>query len=523
MPLIKNSFIYLLTALVFAGATFSLSAADEYPEQTVKILAKYKIKMKKVVQAKDKLAKMAKQTALVNLSKEMTQLTQAADLDRAIAARDLLRTLKKDGVLPEISVDDKKYRQNSVNIVKIYKKRKKQVDDYYEKNKTKIMTDLNTELDEEMVKMDKEGFIADSLTIKQLIAKTKEPGFNLATFKFAIQKAPSKKEVPKEEKKVAKKPEVNYDELIQKTALAMGNNILSDDITSEKGMIYVCFAENLNPSDKVPLVREKIEKGLFLPILPCSMSEEDFLGLIEKYIRKLLVDRPHHQDLLKYSVLVCHFKTDLKKDKDIGGFVTKSGQPNDIAVVLKYSKDMFGGSNEAEDIRMQIDNNDGDLIIKLRNQAQELAKKYPKNKDVKKLVTDLAAIKLPEKPQPKPVAKPAAPEEPKKDLVDCRLCVGTGQAEVDCTKCKEKDKQMCDRCIGSGVVYAQGECADCKGSGKTWLGMACKKCNGKGKVRQKKDCPECEGKGTKKCPDCGNKGFVKKECPDCQGKGKVEK
>lgn len=478
--------------------------------------------MKKLVQAKEKLSKMAKQTALVGLSKEMTQLTQSADLDRAIAARDLLRAIKKNKELPEVSADDtKKYRQNSVNIVNNLKKRMKQVNEYFSKNKTKIIANMTTDLDAEMVEMDNDGFIADSLTIKQLLAKTKEPEFDLASYKFAVQKTPSKKADKKAPGKVVKKPEVNYDDLIQKTALALGNNILADDITSEKGKIYVCFAESLNPSDKVPLVRQKIEKGLFLPILPCSLSEANYLILIEKYIKKLVVDRPHHQDLLKYSVLVCHFKPELKKDKEIAAYVAKSGKPNDIAVVLNYNKDMFGGSSDAEELRMQIDKTDGALITKLRSQANLLQAKYPKNKDVKELVAELAEIKIQEKP--KTSTNPAAPETTKKQIENCRLCNGTGWIEIDCPKCKGGQEQpMCERCIGSGIIYAKEECDACKGSGKAWL-MQCKKCQGTGKVRIQKACPECGGTGKKKCPECQGTKKVRKKCPECLGTGKIEK
>lgn len=520
MPINKNSLVCLLTTVIFSCGVLSLSAVDEYPENTVKILAKYKIKMKKVLQAKERFIKMTKQSALTGLSKEMTFLTQTTDLDRAIAARDLLRKIKKGEELPEISVEEKKkYRPNAVNIVKNYKKKLGEAEKYLNKNKTKIIEDMNTELDEEMVKMDKKGFIADSLTIKQLLEKTKEPDFNLAAFQFAIQKTPSKKEVKKEVKKVAKKPEINYDELIHKTSLAIGNNILSDDISSEKGMKYVCLAENLNPSNKVPMIREKIEKGLFLPILPSSMSEEEFLTFLEKCIRKILLERPHHQDVLKYCIFLCHFKPELKKDKDIAGFIAKSGKKNDIMEVLNYNKDMFGGANETEDIRMQIDKTNGKLIAKLLNQAKQLQTKYPKNKSVKELVADLSAIKVPEEP----TAATAPATQPGKTTQDCATCNATGWVNTKCTACKEGEENMCERCIGSGSIFSQIECDSCKGSGKTWLGLACKKCKGKGKIKVKKVCPDCKGEGKKKCPECQGKGFIRKKCPDCQGTGKVEK
>lgn len=518
MLMIKNNLTCILAVVTLSCCGSIAYAVDKYPENTVKILIKYKTQMVKVEQAREKLTKMAKHTAMVNLSKEMTQLTQAADLDRAIAARDLMRVLKKGENLPEISTEDKKYRQNSVNIVNTYKKRIIQVNSYLQKKKSKIIGELTTDLNDEMLEMDKDGFIAESLTIKQLLEKIKAPSFNLAKYSFAVQKEPPKKVVKKPAKKTVKKSEINYDELIPKTALALGNNILSDDITAEKGLIYVCFAESINArGDQVPVIRQKIEKNLFLSILPCSMSEGDFLKMLEKQIRKILAERPNHQDVLKYCALLCHFKPALKKDKEIAAFVAKSGKPNSIAPILGYSKEMFGGSTAADDIRLQIKKNDSTLVAKLLARAKQLQAKYPKNQDVTELVKDLSEIKVAVKAKITPTAVTAT-------FIDCKECGGTGWVDIPCPTCKGKGAyQICEKCIGSGFCYTQVECDACKGKGKNWLGIECKKCHGKGTVKVKKVCPYCKGTGKKICPECKNKGTVRQQCPVCKGQGKVKK
>lgn len=505
--------------MIFAFTTSTAFTADELPLHTAKIMTKYKIKLKKVGNAGKKLINLARKTAVIRLKKEMEALTRAADLDKAIAARDLMRLVKKSSDIPDISEDDKKYTKNSVNIIKQYTKRLSQVDDYLQKNKTKIQEDLITDLKKEMIKMDEDGFIADSLTIKDMLKKIEDPEFSLLDFKFTIQKEASKKESPKKRtKQVVLKPKINPDELIRKTSLALGSNILADNIASERGLIYICFSENLKPNDKTTLaIREKIENNLFVLILPCSMSEDDFKIVLEQRVRDLLKEDKRNNALLKYCVMLLHLNPKLKNDKEIVAFIKKPGQPNSVSNILKFNKKTFGGTREAEDLRIQIDKTDITLIDKLLGQAKQLTSLYPKNKNVKKLLNDLLRIKA---ATPKP--QPAASKPVKAEYKDCDECEGTGWKDQECPVCKGKKGEMCARCIGSGVIVSTEDCKDCKGKGKTWLGTACKTCNGKGKIRKKEPCPECTGTGTKQCSKCKGKGTLREQCKKCQGKGKVE-
>ena len=275
----------------------------------------------------------------------------------------------------------------------------------------------------------------------------------------------------------------------------------------------------MKPDDKTVLaVREKIESNLFIPVLPCSMSEDDFKTVLEKRVREFLKKNKKNGAILKYCVMLSHLNPKLKEDKEIVAFIKKSGQPNSINAVLEFDKKIFGGTLEAENLRIQINKKDAAIIAGLLAQAKQLENLYPKNTNVKKLLADLLRIKA---AAPKP--KQAAPLPEKKEYKDCDECRGTGWKDIECPVCKGKKGKMCGRCVGSGVIVSNEDCPDCKGKGKTWLGTTCKKCKGKGKIKKKAPCPECEGTGMKKCSKCEGKSTIREQCPKCHGKGKVSR
>jgi len=513
MILYRGKIIKLLLSVICVTYFTVAFGVNQYPIQTAKLLSAYKSKLKKVDQTRKKFTKMAKQKAIVRLEKEKKRLTRAADLDRAIAARDLVRALRSSPEVPDIPEDDKKYNSGLIDAIKEYRQRTDKVADYYKENNKNIMDELVKVLKNEMVAMDRKGSISDALIIKDLLKKIQEPDFSLVNFRFAVKKAsPKEKTERKEVKKIVEKPKNKLEEKIKNTSLALGNNILAEDIQSEKGLVYVCFAESISPDNKnVAALREKIENNLFISILSCSMTEKDFQLLLQKQVKYLLKNQQDHPELLKYCALLSYLKPNVKNDKNINSFIKKSGKPNNISAILKFDKNMFGGSKEAEDIRMQIDNTNAELIAELRNQAQQLQVRYPRNKDVKKLVTNLAQIKI--------ITQQAIPK--KVELKICNTCKGTGSIEKECPVCNGKKTKMCERCIGSGVLVSTVECPDCKGKGKNWLGMVCKKCKGKGKIRKKEPCPECHNSGSIKCPRCKGKGTITTQCTECHGKGKI--
>lgn len=523
MLILNKTIFKIMVVLLVANICYCAFAEDELPLQTAKIISAYKINLWKSKKAKDKLIKITRLDAVKKLEKEMTFLTQMADLDRAIAARDLLNAIKKSSDVPAITPDDKKYRPDSINIIADYKKRIDQINGTYDTTKQKTMEELTTDISQEMAKMHEEGYIADSLIIKDLLEKIKAPNFELLSYKFIVRKAPPKKEEKEvvKVKKPEKKPKFNPDELIAKTALSIGNNILSEDIKSEKGLIYVCFAEALNPQDETVMsVRERIERNVFLPILPCSMQEQGFIDLLQKRVKTLITTEKQHAQLPKYCVMLSHLKPAMRKDKAVNDFLTEKKIQNSINVVLLYNKNMFGGSKEAEDLRMQIDNTDSTVIAQLLNKARLLQNQFPQNKDIKKLIDDLSQIKV-----IAPVEKTATiikPVAEKKEMVDCDLCKGKGLSDKECPDCKDTKEAMCPHCIGSGILVNSSECPDCKGKGKSWLGIQCRTCEGKGKIKKKEPCPDCGETGKTKCPKCKGTKTVNQACDKCKGTGKVE-
>lgn len=519
MSIRKNSMVILPIFLVcFFAVACCLNAQDQVAANTADILTKYKTRMMKLEKAKIRFARMQKRKLLAGLKSELTSLTKAADLDRAIAVRDLIRGIEKDGNIPDIADDDKNYSKNTIKYIKTYQAKVKRMDEVYLKNKNKIKDNLAEILNDEMINLHKTGAIGKSLNIKQIIEKVKMPEFDLANYNFVVKKAAPKPKIDdKKETKKPKKPEINYDEQILKTALALGNNILSENISSEKGLVYLCFAESINPEwGQLPQIRRKIEKKSYLTIMPCSMTEEDFLSLLEKATKKLLKEKPDHQHLLKYCALLCHFKPELKKTKEIDAYIAKSGKANNVAAIMNYDKTMFGGTAQAEEIQLKIDKNKPELIVNLLDQAKKLQIRFPKNQDVNELVNELAKIKAGMKTV-------VSPDTGSDTYVKCIKCQGSGWIDTPCPLCKGKKGSICDRCIGSGICYSQVECDTCKGKGKNWLGMTCKECQGTGKIKKKKVCPDCSGEGKKVCPECKNKGIVRKQCPVCYGQGKVKK
>jgi hypothetical protein len=503
----------ILMLIIFTASLSAVFGVDEYSLHTARILAGYKNKLREVEKRKNSLTKKARKIVLTAVKDEMNHLTRAADLDRAVAVRDLQRTLKSSSEIPDISADDTKYNLKVVDLIKKYKNRLNKVANYHQETTAKLMKALIKILNDEMLKMDKRGSITDSLIIQNLLKKVKEPDFSLLNYKFAVKRKTAKKELEEKKlEKITKKSKINLDELIWGNSLALGSNILANDIKSEKGLIYICFAESLDPqNERISSVREKIQQNIFVPILPCSMPEEDFVKLLKKHIEYLFINETQHAALPKYCVMLSHLNPASKNNKKIKDFLAEKKIQNSIEIVLGYSKNMFCGTIEADDIRVQIDKTNPSLIADLLNKSRQLQKQFPKNKDVKKLVEDLSQIKV---SKPKDAAKHIAKK------VKCNVCKGTGSIEKQCQACKDNKNAVCGRCIGSGILVSFKNCPDCNGKGKSWLGMQCKNCKGKGKIKKKTPCLDCEGTGKTKCKKCKN-GKISEKCNKCQGTGKI--
>jgi len=514
-PIIRNSVIFtLLTSILLI--TSSVLAIPQYSKHTIRLLIQSQTKARKLDKAKEKKLTEAKQKTIEKLNKEKRVLMRSDNLDKAISTRTLLRNLQKSTTLPKLPEDKKQLNKKSIDLFNAYIKRLDLIAVMYKKSKTDIINTLIIELKREMLKMDQKERISEVLVIKQLLKKITKAEFSLVNFQFISKKTPkTKQDDDIQLKENMQKNQIKQDSIIRETALALGNNILSNNINNKKGFVYLGFAESLTDSDdkKMIAIREKLERKLFLPILPCNLTENNFLLLLEKHVNELLKNAPDHSNLLKYCVFLCHFNPALKKNIQIADFIKKSQQTNKIYSLLKFNQEFFGGSNEAEEILMQIGNKDTASIAQLLKEAKLLQKKYPKNKDVTRLLTKLSNIKIDKKI--KPVVKHINQE------VKCKQCDGSGKIEVLCPACKGVKNTMCKKCIGSGVLYTKIQCDACKGKGKTWLGTICKKCKGKGQLKKKKICPECAGKGVKNCPQCDGKGVIQKECPKCHGTGKL--
>jgi hypothetical protein len=90
------------------------------------------------------------------------------------------------------------------------------------------------------------------------------------------------------------------------------------------------------------------------------------------------------------------------------------------------------------------------------------------------------------------------------ELNPCENCQSTGYSKIECSNCKGKGQELCNKCFGRGVIKSKdsyGEifipCARCSGLGY----YQCSKCYGSKKENAK--CGICEGIGKIK---------VKKEC-----------
>ncbi|MBN1865092.1 MAG: hypothetical protein JW808_09345, partial [Victivallales bacterium] len=521
---------HLMVAALMSPGMLSASQPLPLPRHAMNIVTYAKEKMSKIEQARSRLVKAVRKRASDDLRKEMDALILDRDLDRAVATRELARRINEGEPLEQISPDDTRYRQNTANIVNSSINRIGQIEQSYLKNRQTVLADLEKELSREMVRLDRIGSIAPSLDIKAFIALLESPDFDLLAYECiekeespsmpAEAKASSTGKVPPAELRTQRH------ELVLRTAIALGNNLLAGDIFSEKGLAYLCFAENIAPEDHtIKELRKKIEQRVFLPVMPCQFDENAFYELAAELCRTASDDSVDLGLAVKYALLLAKLDPKSRDAEPFAGLLKKSPGKADFDSVFSFSRDMFGGSEEAGDIRLKVEGASPEKITQLIVQAEALRQKYPKNDDVRNLLEELRGIK--------PKASPAGTGTPKADRslaqenkIACPACKGAGWIEEKCTHCKSSMTKdgVCARCVGSGFIFEEVECDECKGQGKNFFGFFCKKCQGKGKVRVKIPCPECQAaKQGPVCSHCGGSGVVRRKCPECNGTGQIEK
>ncbi len=521
----------LLLAAAAMISTDTLPASQPLPRHAASMVASAKGRMAKVEQVKTRLMERTRKRAADDLQRELGALILAKDLDRAVSTRDLVRVVSEGEPLEQIPPGDGRYREDAANIVNSCIRKIQQIEQNYLANKQSVLADLERELSEEMVRHDRIGSIAQFLDVKAFLAQLKSPDFDLMTYKIVEQEdATEKKDIQSSanEIKVPADAIKHKHELVLQTALALGNNLLAEDAASEKGRTYFCFAENIAPDNPaIKALRRRIEQRLFLPVMPCQHDEAAFLELVASLCDGVSDDSPDLEITVKYALLMDKLDPKSRNAEPIAGLLKKSPGNAGFDAVFGFSQDIFGGSDESEDIKLQIEGAMADTIQQLIQKTEALREKHPRNEDVQSLLIDLRKIK-PAVPEALPAAIPRQEitPQPKESKIPCTSCKGTGWAEEKCPQCpsqKTKDG-VCQRCIGSGFVFEEVECDQCKGGGKNFFGITCKKCNGTGKVREKIPCPECQAANeAADCGICGSSGIVKRRCTDCNGTGQIEK
>ena len=512
--LFRCGILFLLAITLFLGST--LFGVDEYSKSTCTLLTVAKGKLNKVEKQREKYKKTAIAKFIKSLQGQQDKLTKAANLDGAIAVRDMITKIKDSDYDSVISSEIDDAPKESKSQVSKFLKYDKKIKKYYKDNKGIIIQELLELLKKQFLLYKKSKLVSNAVSTKDLIKIVKDEDFSLLDYEFAVKKK-VKRVITKDDKaKEIKKPSLEGKIIL--TSFKIGNNILTEDANDGKGRILVYFAESLDSSNEdIKLLRKKIEKGLYITVVPCNMSEDMLREVLVEEINTLVGYKEANPMVQSYCALLKYLDKNYKFNPVVANYINKYNLNMNLKHVLKIDNDLFGGSLEADTIRMQIDTGDSVNIAKSLQKAERLGLKYPKNLDVAKLVSDL---KLSYKKIKESKIKDSKITT-RRD-VDCSNCNHSGWIEVECDACKGKDDQVCASCIGSGICYKKVECSECSGKGSNWLGISCKKCQGTGLIKERSKCPVCKGTGKCTCKKCNGTRKVRIKCPKCNGSGKIK-
>lgn len=512
--LFRCGMLFILATTLFLGST--LFGFDEYSKSTCDLLTLAKGKLNIVEKQRNKYKKTAIGKFLKSLQDQQDKLTKSANLDGAIAARDMITRLKDvdyDSALSSELEDAPKEIKSQVSQLMKYDKKIKK---YYKENTATINKDLLESLKKQFLLYKKSKSLSNAIRTKDLIQIVKAEDFSLLDYEFAVKKKVKKVIVKDDKAKEIKKASLKAKILLN--SFKIGNNILTEDVRSEKGRILVYFAEIYNSNNKdIKLLRRKIEKGLYISVVPCSISEEQLRGILSEEVNTLVGYKKTNPLIQVYCALLKYLHKDYKFNPVVANYINKYNLNMNIKRVLTIDKNLFGGSLEADTIRMQIDAEDSVNIAKSLQNAESLEKQYPRNSDIAKLISDLKLLYIDIKKSKIKDSKITVTRD-----VDCSNCNHSGWVEMDCEICKGKDDQVCGSCIGSGICYKKINCPDCSGKGSNWLGISCKKCNGTGSIKERAKCPVCKGAGKSICKQCNGTKKVRIKCSKCNGSGKIK-
>lgn len=512
--LFRCGVFFLFATTLFLGST--LLGADEYSKSTCALLTRAQGKLNKVTKQRNKYKKTSLLKFIKSLQDQQDKLTKSANLDGAIAVRDMIARIKDGDYESTLSSEVEDPPKESKSQVTRFMKNDKKIKKYYKENKATITKDLLESLKKQFFLYKKSKSLSNAISTKDLIQIVKGEDFSLLDYKFTIKKK-VKKVITKDDKvKEIKKP--SQEAKIILNSFKIGNNILTEDATTEKGRILVYFAESLDSTNKdIKLLRHKIEKGLYITVVPCNMTEEMLRGILAEEVNTLVGYKKTNPLIQIYCALLKYLDKDFNFNPVVANHINKYNLNVNIKRVLKIDSNLFGGSLEADTIRMQIDTEDSVNIAKSLQNAESLGKKYPRNSDVAKLISDLKLSYINIKKSKIKDSKTTGIRD-----VDCSNCNQRGWVEVDCEICKGKVDQVCASCIGSGICYKKVNCSDCSGKGSNWLGISCKKCHGTGLIKERAKCPVCKGTGKSICKQCNGTKKIRTKCPKCDGSGKIK-
>jgi len=277
-------------------------------------------------------------------------------------------------------------------------------------------------------------------------------------------------------------------------AFPIANNLLASDLNNEKGQLLFLYIEKFQPENKkIRNLRRNAECRSYIPVVPPQISEKEFTDKLEKAVSSFLESKNKSDNAAVSSALLLY----LRPDSRLKGKINTEFANPDIRKILHYNKDIFGGTEEAEDLKLQLSVADEKEIGKILAQAEMLKRKYPKNKDVSDLMNEL---------------KKKLNIRSDKSAGDSAPIVSDGhsggQKYMTCPKCHGEKQILCPQCVGSGISVEQEICPKCHGKGKNWLGQKCSECNGTGFIKRKVKCLNCNGTGKIVCPECNGTGQV---------------
>jgi len=429
----------------------------------------------------------AMQKCIDDLALRKQQLIEEDKLQVAVSLKKLIKKISDDDIF---SNDDFQTFPQEIQIVcNTYLHRKKQVEQLYKDSAEKLKKKILKE-------------VSDSGQSKSTIESLKKI-FNSDKFDFLdveeiLTTGKSEKISNSAEKeKTSDERSAELDEIL-KSAFPLANNLMASNIGKEKGKLLFLFIEKIQPDNKkIKALRRNAELKNYIPIAPTVMSEKQFIDKLEQLCSSFL-NCGEQSEIARFCAALLLY---LHPDSKLKSQINSAFDNPDIHTVLHYDDNLFGGSEEAEDLKLQLSiAANKEEIKKIYKQAEKLKQKYPNNQDVQDLIEEV---------EKKQDIKIENIDNSKKKQNDSNLLKKNNEKKlITCPKCQGKKKILCPQCIGSGISTEQEICPECHGKGKNWLGVKCKKCNGTGFVKQKMKCLNCNGTGKIVCPECNGTGEI---------------